>query len=174
MKRSVWLVGACSVLLLACLTLVVPASAAAGALSSISIGPDTGASENVGSAMSAEIDLDELQAPQMQSDGGGVEEVPVSIPPGTPTTMSATSIAPTQDTSTTLSSAPTESTEQATPGTSGTTTSVPVPSRIDAGGGGTANDHLWPGAWLGLLVLGGVVAMGLATSAVIHRGTSGN
>lgn len=141
------------------------------ALSSIYAGPDLGGPENVGSAMSAEIDLAE------GCGGTGdlfVEpyDTAVTVPEGTPTTISCTSTVPDPEV---LASNETTVSEQITVPVTPTsvsvvsTTTVVVPAIVHAGGGGTAGTGA--AVWL-LLGFAATMAVGLAVSTILTRGTS--
>ncbi len=141
------------------------------ALSSMYAGPDLCGRENIGSAMSAEIDL-------VEGPGGGIvdpvvepDDASVTVPEGTPTTISCTSTVP--DPEMPASTEATVCEESTVPVTSTSaaagTASIAVPRAVHAGAGGTAGTG--PERWL-LLGFAGVLAMGLTASAFITRGTS--
>lgn len=97
------------------------------AISSIYIGPDLGGAVNIGSAISAAIDVtivEETEDPVVttvvpSTDVPSEDDLPISIPENTPTSMSSISIEPWVEESTTTETVTTETsvTETSAPGT---------------------------------------------------------
>ncbi len=95
-----------------------------------------------------------------------MEDSPISVPEGTPTTMSWMSTVPTPEGSDITVFQATSEVRATSASAVEAITSVPVPNAVEAGGGGTTGPDA--GAWV-VLVVAMALTGGLSLSAIVTR-----